>query len=88
MKRRRAFYIAAAACVGAACATGAHGQAEYEAPSLIEAVKTTPCQAFRKDIDGAWLLIAGIRIGDSVVFGKVWQDTRESKILDARCGGK
>ncbi len=57
----------------------------YEAASLTDALKTLPCEAFRKDIDGAWMLVAKIRVGTSLYYGEVWKETRESRILDGRC---
>lgn len=79
-------FLGAASLVAAA--RPAIADTEYPASSLLDALRTLPCEAFQKDIDGAWLLIGRIRIGERVVYGEIWKDNRESKILDARCAPK
>jgi hypothetical protein len=73
----------------ALCASVAHAQQKTDTftfKSLEDAAKELPCQAFAKNDDGSWTSKVTLVIGGKSSSGDTFKNSRESKILDTRCG--
>ena len=71
------------------CASVAHAQQKTDTftfKSLEEAAKVLPCQAFTNNGDGSWTSKVTLIIDGKSSSGDTFQNSRESKLLDKRCG--
>ena len=80
----------ATAALGIACARhwSTHRKKSYRLNSSSEIVKKLPCEAFSKNSDDSWTLVATVVVGGKSSSGNIYRHSAQSRILDQRCSGK
>ena len=81
--------LAAAALGIALCASLVYAQEKsYRLNSSSEIVKKLPCEAFSKNSDDSWTLVATVVVDGKSSSGNTFRHSAQSRILDQRCSGE
>jgi hypothetical protein len=73
----------------AMCASLVYAQEKsYWVSSSSEIVRKLPCEAFSKNSDDSWTLVATVVIDGKSSSGNTFRHSPDSRILDQRCSGE
>ena len=66
----------------------ARAEMTYTITSYPAGLADLPCDAFKKNPDGSWTLVAILIAGGALIVGLNFKNTKETRIIESKCDKK